>query len=158
MFDCDGRSNLQEYMATLEEHLATDGVLVSHGIMSAGPGGTDDRYMLESEAFASRYVFPDDELPDLGYALSAMREGGLEVSRIENLRRHCVRTLRLWEANLWSKETALRQLVDDHGFQVWCNYLRDWASAFERDAVSIYEIVGRKAGTRASALPWPGAA
>ena len=35
-------------------------------------------------------------------------------------------------------------------------YLRDWATALEHDEVSIYEIVGRKAGTRASALPWPG--
>jgi len=156
MFDCDGRGNLEEYMSVLQEHLVPDGVIVSHGIMSTGTGGIDDRYLHESGS-ASRYVFPDDELPDLGYALSAMREGGLEISQIQNLRRHCVRTLRLWEANLWTKEAALRQIVDERGFQTWCKYLRDWAAAFENDAVSIYEIVGHKAGTRASALPWPGA-
>jgi cyclopropane fatty-acyl-phospholipid synthase-like methyltransferase len=170
MFECEGRSDLQEYVAALQERLAPDGVLVSHGIMSAGPGSVDGRFGRfghlghlghlghESGAFPSRYVFPDDELPDLGYALTAMREGGLEVSTIQNLRRHCVRTLRLWEANLRTKEAALRQLVDERGFQTWCNYLRDWAAAFEHDDVSIYEIVGRKAGMRASALPWPGAA
>ncbi|WP_245005173.1 SAM-dependent methyltransferase [Paraburkholderia sacchari] len=158
MFGSEGRSNLQEYVEALQEQLAADGVLVSHGIVSNGPGGIDERYTREGGAFPNRYVFPDDELPDLGYALSTMREGGLEVSCIQNLRRHCARTLRLWEANLWTKETALREFVDERGFQTWCSYLRDWATAFEQDAVSIYEIVGRKAGTRASALPWPGAA
>ena len=33
----------------------------------------------------------------------------------------------------------------------------EWATAFEHDEVSIYEIVGRKVGMRASALPWLGA-
>ncbi|WP_425469755.1 hypothetical protein [Paraburkholderia unamae] len=51
---------------------------------------------------------------------------------------------------------ALRQLVNDRKYQTWRQYLRDWATAFEHDEVSIYEIVGRKVGTRASALPWPG--
>ncbi|BCZ84888.1 hypothetical protein PTKU64_85630 [Paraburkholderia terrae] len=156
MFEYEGRSDLQEYAAVLQERLAADGVLVSHGIMSTGP--CSGRFMLDDIEFCSRYVFPDDELPDLGYALTAMREGGLEVSHIQNLRRHCVRTLRLWEANFRAKETALRQLVDDRSFQTWCDYLNGWASAFEHDDVSIYEIVGRKVGTRASALPWPGGA
>ncbi|WP_254700227.1 SAM-dependent methyltransferase [Trinickia violacea] len=156
MFERDGRSDLPEYIAALQARLTSDGVLVSYGILSSGPssGGLE----FDDSAFPSRYVFPDDELPDLGYALTAMREGGLEVSTIQNLRRHCVRTLRLWEANFRAKEMALRQLVDDRSFRTWCNYLSDWAAAFERDDVSIYEIVGRKAGRRASALPWPGGA
>jgi len=32
----------------------------------------------------------------------------------------------------------------------------DWTRAFEQDDVSMYEIIGRKAGARASVLPWPG--
>ncbi|CAD6514192.1 class I SAM-dependent methyltransferase [Paraburkholderia sabiae] len=153
MFEYEGRSDLAEYIAALQERLETDGVLISHGIMSSGPGGGGPT--IDDTAFSSRYVFPDDELPDLGYALTAMREGGLEVSCIENLRQHCVRTMHLWEANFRAKEAALRQLVDERSFQTWSRYLRDWAKAFEHDEASIYEIVGRKAGTRASALPWP---
>ncbi|CAG4894294.1 SAM-dependent methyltransferase [Paraburkholderia gardini] len=156
MFEFDNRGNLSEYFSVLQEHLTTDGVLVSHGIMSAGPGSGE--FGFDGGEFSGRYVFPDDELPDLGHALAAMREGGLEVSDIQNLRRHCVRTLHLWEENFRAKAMALRQLVDDRSFQTWCDYLSGWATAFEHDDVAIYEIVGHKVGTRASALPWPGAA
>ncbi|MCP3719244.1 class I SAM-dependent methyltransferase [Paraburkholderia sp. CNPSo 3281] len=124
--------------------------------MSTAPGSIDSRFGLDSGAYLERYLFPDDELPDLGYALTAMRESGIEVSNIQNLRRHCVRTLRLCEENFRAKEMALRQLVNDRKYQTWRQYLRDWATAFERAEVSIYEIVGRKVGTWASALPWPG--
>ncbi|WP_296660220.1 cyclopropane-fatty-acyl-phospholipid synthase family protein [Paraburkholderia sp.] len=156
MFECDGRNDLQDYVTVLQQHLAADGVLVTHGIVSTAPGGIDSRFGLDNGGYLARYLFPDDDLPDLGYALTAMREGGIEVSNIQNLRRHCVRTLHLWEANFRTKEVALRKLVDDRKYQTWCKYLRDWATAFERDEVSIYEIVGRKVGARASALPWPG--
>ncbi|MFL9939525.1 class I SAM-dependent methyltransferase [Paraburkholderia graminis] len=135
---------------------ATDGVLVSHGIMAAGPASSE--FGLDGGGFSGGYVFPGDELPDLGYALTAMRGGGLEVSDIQNLRRHCARTLRLWEQNFRMKSMALRQQVDDRSFQTWCDYLSSWAVAFEHDHVAIYEIVGRKVGTRANALPWPGPA
>ncbi|MFL9867042.1 cyclopropane-fatty-acyl-phospholipid synthase [Paraburkholderia fungorum] len=155
MFEFDSRGDLLDYFAILQEHLATDGVLVSHGIMSAGSGSGE--FGSDGGEFAGRYVFPDDELPDLGYALNAMREGGLEVSDIQNLRRHCVRTLRLWEENLKAKSMALRQHADDRSFQTWRDYLSGWATALEHDDVAIYEIVGRKVGTHASALPWPGA-
>ncbi|CAG9259640.1 SAM-dependent methyltransferase [Paraburkholderia unamae] len=158
VFECEGRSDLQDYVTVLQERLAADGVLVSHGITTTGPGSIDSRFGLDNGAYLARHLYPDDELPDLGYALTAMRESGIEVSNIQNLRRHCVRTLHLWEANFRAKELALRQLVNDRKYQTWCTYLRDWATAFERDDVSIYEIVGRKVGTRASALPWPGAA
>lgn len=156
MFEFDSRGDLLEYFSALQEHLATDGVLVSHGIMSAGSGSGE--FGLDGGELRGRYVFPDDELPDLGAALTAMQEGGLEVSDIQNLRRHCVRTLRLWEQSVRMKSTALAQLVDDRSFQTWCHFLSGWATAFERDDVAIYEIVGRKLGTRASALPWPCAA
>jgi cyclopropane-fatty-acyl-phospholipid synthase len=155
MFEYDGRSDFPEYVAHLQERLADDGVLVSHCIMSTG--STSRGPGLDDSAFHSRYVFPDDELPDLGYALSTMQDGGFEVSCVENLRRHCVRTLRLWEANFSANETALRQLVDERSLRSWREYLRDWTAAFEQDDVSMYEIVGRKTGTRASVLPWPGA-
>ena len=156
MFEFDNHGNLSEYFSVLQEHLAADGVLVSHGIMSAGPGSGE--FGFDGSEFSGRYVFPDDELPDLGHALTAMQEGGLEVSDIQNLRRHCVRTLRLWEENFRAKSMALRQRVDDRSFQSWCDYLSGWATAFEHDDVAIYEIVGHKVGTRASALPWPGGA
>ncbi|MCX5542055.1 class I SAM-dependent methyltransferase [Paraburkholderia sp. CNPSo 3076] len=124
MFECEGRSDLQDYVSVLQEHLEPDGVLVSHGIMWTAPGSIDSRFGLDSGAYLARYLFPDDELPDLGYALTAMRESGIEVSNIQKLRRHCVRTLRLWEESFRAKEMALRQLVNDRKYQTWRQYPR----------------------------------
>ncbi|BFG80035.1 hypothetical protein PTKU46_80690 [Paraburkholderia terrae] len=64
MFEFDGRSDLPEHIAVLQERLAADGVLVSHGIMSTGPGS--GRFVVDDSEFCSRYVFPDEELARSG--------------------------------------------------------------------------------------------
>jgi cyclopropane fatty-acyl-phospholipid synthase-like methyltransferase len=153
MLGYDDRSDLPEYVEALHERLTPEGVLISHCVMSARPVGRRSRY--DRGEFFGSYALADDEPPDLGYALTAMHDGGLEVSCIQDLRRHCVRTLRLWEANFRAKELALRQLVDEQHFRAWCDHLSDWATAFELDDVSIYEIISRKVGMHASSLPWP---
>ena len=156
LFEFDSRGDLLEYFSVLQERLAADGVLVSHGIMSVGQG--DGNVRLSGGEFSSPYSLTDDELPDLGHALTAMRAGGLEVSDVNNLRRHCVRTLQLWEENLRATSIAARRYIDDRSLRAWRDHLNEWATAFEHDDATIYEIVGRKVGTPVSALPWPGGA
>lgn len=146
MLEYDDRSDLPGYVDALREYLAPDGMLVCHCVMATRPGRGLSRF--DNSAFSRRYLFTGDEPHDLGYALTAIREGGLEVSCVHNLRTHCVRTLRLWEANFKAKEAALRHLVDERRFRTWCNYLGDWARAFELDDLSIYEIIGRNAPMR----------
>jgi cyclopropane-fatty-acyl-phospholipid synthase len=104
--------------------------------------------------FIDRYVFPNGELPHISTTLAAMQEGGLEAFDVENLRRHYVKTLRIWSVNYEARSARVRELVDEEKFRIWRVYLAGCAHAFEHDDVAIYQIVGRKAGQPASTLPW----
>jgi cyclopropane-fatty-acyl-phospholipid synthase len=152
MFEHVGRKNLPQYFTRVQALLADDGVIMNHGITSTDPGSGETGY--GGGEFIDKYVFPDGELPHLSLALNAMQEGGLEAFDIENLRRHYARTLRLWSDNYEANAVKLRELVDEEKFRIWRIYLAGCAYAFENDDVAIYQIVGRKAGRRASTLPW----
>lgn len=152
MFEHVGRKNLPQYFAHLQHLLADDGVIMNHGITSTDTGSGEAAY--GGGEFIDKYVFPDGELPHLSLALNAMQEGGFEAFDIENLRRHYARTLRIWSDNYDANAVKLRQLVDEEKFRIWRIYLAGCAYAFENDDIAIYQIVGRKAGRRASTLPW----
>lgn len=152
MFEHVGCSNLVEYFTRVQSLLAEDGIAMNHGITSTSANPDETGY--GGGAFIDKYVFPDGELPHLSFALNAMQEGGLEAFDVENLRRHYARTLRLWSANYEANAAQLRELVDEQKFRIWRIYLAGCAYAFESDDVAIYQIVARKAGTRASKLPW----
>ena len=152
MFEHVGRRNLPEYFTRVQKLLADDGVIMNHGITSTDPGSGETAY--GGGEFIDKYVFPDGELPHLSLALNAMQEGGLEAFDVENLRRHYARTLRLWSDNYEASSAKVRQLVDEEKFRIWRVYLAGCAYAFENDNVAIYQIVGRKAGSPASTLPW----
>ncbi|CAG9180747.1 SAM-dependent methyltransferase [Cupriavidus pinatubonensis] len=152
MFEHVGKENLPDYFTRVRKLLADDGVIMNCGITSTDPGSGETAY--GGGEFIDKYVFPNGELPHLGLALKSMQEGGLEVFDVENLRRHYAKTLRLWSNNYEANSVRLRQLVDEEKFRIWRIYLAGCARAFENDDVAIFQIVGRKAGNRASTLPW----
>lgn len=151
MFEHVGRRQLPEYFARMRKLIADDGFIMNHGITSTDPGSDE---VSHGSKFIDKYVFPDGELPHISLAMQAMQEGGLEAFDVENLRRHYARTLRLWSCNYEAKATTLRALVGEERYRIWRIYLAGCAYAFENDILSIYQIVGRKAGRRASTLPW----
>jgi cyclopropane-fatty-acyl-phospholipid synthase len=152
MFEHVGRKNLPLYFSRMRELLADDGLALNHGITStdADIGAT----ALGGGAFIDRYVFPDGELPHLGHALEAMQRGGLEVLDVESLRRHYARTLQLWLERFEERADAVRALVDEEKYRIWRIYLAGCAHAFEHDDVSVFQVVCRRAGLSAGALPW----
>ncbi len=152
MFEHVGRKNLPEYFRCVAKLLADDGVMMNHGITSTDPQGGEVSY--GGGEFIDRYVFPNGELPHIGMALQAMQQGGLEAFDVENLRRHYARTLRLWSDNYETHGERLRGMVGEEKFRIWRVYLAGCAHAFENDDLAIYQIVGRRAGLRAQALPW----
>jgi cyclopropane-fatty-acyl-phospholipid synthase len=152
MFEHVGRRNLPDYFKRVHALLADDGIVMNHGITSTDPGSGETAY--GGGEFIDRYVFPDGELPHLSLALHSMQEGGIEAVDVENLRRHYARTLRMWSDNYEANSEKARKLVSEEKFRIWRVYLAGCAYAFENDDVSIYQIVGRKAGRQASTLPW----
>lgn len=152
MFEHVGRKNLPSYFGKICSLLVDDGVVMNHGITSsdwnsgeAALGGGD---------FIDKYVFPDGELPHISLALDSMQRGGLEAVDVESLRRHYAKTLTLWTENFERVSQDAQRLVDDERFRIWRVYLAGCAYAFTHDDVSIYQIIGRKAGRDAGTLPW----
>ncbi|MEX3945976.1 class I SAM-dependent methyltransferase [Paraburkholderia sp. BR10937] len=152
MFEHVGRRKLPYYFSRIRSLLADDGIAMNHGITSTDANG--DENGLGGGEFMDRFVFPDGELSHISLALETMQRGGLEPMDVENLRRHYARTLGIWSANFEAQAKQARTLVDDEIFRIWRVYLGGCAYAFERDAVSVFQIVCRKAGRSANTLPW----
>jgi cyclopropane-fatty-acyl-phospholipid synthase len=152
MFEHVGLQHLPEYFSRINKLLAPGGVVMNHGITTtdveqrSSPYGGGD--------FIDRYVFPQGELAHLSTVIRTMQEGGLEVRDVENLRRHYARTCALWTENFEDKAERIRQLADPKTFRIWHVYLAGCAYAFAHDWISLYQIVGGKAGQDPAEMPW----
>jgi len=152
MFEHVGLNNLPMYFSRIRSLLADDGVAMNHGITTTDIDNGESPY--GGGEFIDKYVFPHGELPHIGMVLKTMQEGGLEVFDVENLRRHYAKTCGIWADNLETRADEVRKTVDDRRFRIWRIYLAGSSYGFERDWVSLYQVVCRKAGRSASTLPW----
>jgi len=152
MFEHVGVRQLKDYFARLSGLLTADGIVMNHGITSTDPGAAATPY--GGGQFINEYVFPHGELAHLGMVIKAMQEGGLEVRDVENLRRHYARTCAIWTENFERNADLLRTLTDKRRFRIWQLYLAGCAYAFVHDRISLYQIVGGKAGGDPAQIPW----
>lgn len=152
MFEHVGKKNLPDYFAQIRRLLADDGFALNHGITSSDPDGGEAAY--GGGEFIEKYVFPNGELPHVGMALRAMQQGGLEALDVENLRRHYARTLWMWSERFEAASEVLRREVGERRFRIWRIYLAGCAFAFERDDISLYQILCHKAGKAPQGIPW----
>jgi cyclopropane-fatty-acyl-phospholipid synthase len=152
MFEHVGLRHLPEYFAAIERLLAPDGLVMNHGITSTDADNGQTPY--GGGEFIDKYVFPHGELAHVGSVLKAMQQGGLEAYDVENLRRHYARTCAIWTDNFEAHAERLRALAGDKRYRIWHVYLAGCSYAFEQDWISLYQIVGHKAGQRSATLPW----
>ena len=152
MFEHVGVRHLPEYFGAINRLLAPDGIVMNHGITSTDPDNGETPY--GGGEFIEKYVFPHGELAHIGSVLKAMQQGALEVFDVENLRRHYARTCAIWTDNFEAQAERVKALAGDKRYRIWHVYLAGCSYAFEQDWISLYQIVGRKAGQRSAALPW----
>jgi cyclopropane-fatty-acyl-phospholipid synthase len=152
MFEHVGRKNLPAYFSKMRELLADNGIALNHGITSSDAESGETA--LGGGEFIDRYVFPQGELPHISLVLETMQRGGLEAVDVESLRRHYAHTLGIWAENFEAHAAEARNLIEDEKFRIWRVYLAGCAYAFEKDDVSIFQVVCRKAGRNANTLPW----
>ena len=152
MFEHVGLKHLPAYFRKLRELLADDGWVLNHGITSTDPanGETDHG----GGRFIDRYVFPQGELPHIGTVLTALQQGGLEAVDVEGLRRHYARTTQLWSEAYEAATPGLKALVGEKRWRIWRMYLIGSHWAFERDQISLYQVLARRAGRSAGGQPW----
>jgi cyclopropane-fatty-acyl-phospholipid synthase len=152
MFEHVGVAQLPDYFRRIHGLLTADGIVMNHGITSTDIHGGQAPF--GGGEFIARYVFPHGELAHIGAVLRAMQEAGLETRDVENLRRHYARTCALWNENFEANAEQIRGLTDARRFRIWHVYLAGCTYAFNHDWISLFQVVGAKAGKEPSAIPW----
>jgi len=85
--------------------------------------------------------------------LKTMQQGGLEVFDVENLRRHYARTCAIWADNFEARSEEIKKLTDEKRYRIWRVYLAGSAHGFNKDWISLYQVVCGKANRPAATLP-----
>jgi cyclopropane-fatty-acyl-phospholipid synthase len=152
MFEHVGVQHLEEYFGRIHQLLAPGGVVMNHGITTSDVEQRASPY--GGGEFIDRYVFPHGELAHLSTVIRTMQEGGLEVRDVENLRRHYARTCAIWTENFERNAERIRRTADPKTFRIWHVYLAGCAYAFAHDWISLFQIVGGKAGQDPAEMPW----
>jgi cyclopropane-fatty-acyl-phospholipid synthase len=153
MFEHVGLKNLPTYFGTIRRLLADGGIAMNHGITSVDP---DSRSVgLGAGDFIEKYVFPHGQLPHLSLVVREMGAAGLEVMDVETLRLHYAKTLAHWSRRLEANLEAARANAGDKRLRIWRLYLAGCAHAFERNWVTIHQVLATKPDDPArNPLPW----
>lgn len=153
MFEHVGLKNLPLYFAAMRRLLADGGIALNHGITAVDP---DSREVgLGAGDFVEQYVFPHGELPHLSLVLRELSAAGLEAMDVETLRLHYARTLAQWSRRLEANLDAARRHAGEKRTRVWRLYLAGCAHAFERNWVTIHQVLAVKSADPArNPLPW----
>jgi cyclopropane-fatty-acyl-phospholipid synthase len=152
MFEHVGKANLPEYFAKMDRLLKPGGVALNHGIT----GATVDYQGLGSgiSEFVHDYVFPNGELVHISHVLAVMAQAGLEARDVESLRPHYAMTLWRWVENLEQQQEAARAMIGEDKYRIWRIYMAGSAYAFERNWLSLYQVLAGKPLADGT-LPYP---
>ena len=142
MFEHVGKHNLGRYFQKINRLLKPGGLVMNHGITSAGL----DTVGLGSDVseFIERYVFPGGELVHVSRVMESASGAGLECVDAESLRPHYARTLWHWVDRLEAHAERARSLVGEQKYRVWRIYLAGSALAFSRGGWSLFQLVAGK--------------
>ncbi len=140
MYEHVGRAELGRYAATVAALLRPGGLFLNHGIARLAS------HSPETDAFISRYIFPDGELHPVAELQAAMQPAGLEVRDVESLREHYPLTLRRWLANLEADEEHAVALVGEERYRAWRLYILGSAKGFEDEEISVYQVLASRRG------------
>ena len=84
-----------------------------------------------------------------------MSDAKLEVMDVETLRLHYARTLSHWSRRLEANLETVRAHAGEKRTRIWRLYLAGCAHAFERNWVTIHQVVATKSADPArNPLPW----
>lgn len=144
MFEHVGLKNLRGYFGKVHELLTDDGICLNHGITSTDPDSAESP--MGGGEFIERYVFPHGELPHVSLALKEMSAAGLEVTDVENLRRHYALTTWHWSQRFEKNAARLQDMVGEKRFRIWRSYLAGCAYGFTHNWIALHQILAIKCG------------
>jgi cyclopropane-fatty-acyl-phospholipid synthase len=155
MFEHVGRAQLDEYFTRLFKLLRPGGLLLNHGIASAGldneqlGGGMGE--------FIEHHIFPGGELVHVSRTTEALARGGFELVDAENLRPHYARTLWAWSAALERQRERARSLTSEATVRAYRLFLAGSAMCFEQGWLALYQLLAARPDGRVDAHAMRGA-
>lgn len=152
MFEHVGRSNLGAYFGKIRRLLKPGGLVMNHGITSAGLDTSGLRSGISQ--FIEDYVFPGGELSHVTTVVAELSRQGLECVDAESLRPHYARTLWHWVDRLEANADEARRIIGEKKFRIWRIYMAGSAHAFSRGWMSLFQILAGKPLADGS-LPYP---
>ena len=135
-----GAANYPRFLAALHARLRPEGRLLIQQ-MSRGaraPGGGP---------FIESYIAPDMHMRPVGETVRLIENAGFEVTGVQGLREHYVRTIRAWLDNFEASLPEIANLLTAEQVRVWRLYLAGSALAFEEGRMGVDQILAvRKPG------------
>lgn len=131
-----GSKELEHYFKTLRKILGPGGQLLNHGIVTR-----DRHHSRHRPSFVNTYVFPDGELTNVDGVVGAAEAAGFELRDAESLRASYTLTLQHWVANLEKNRDAAIAAASEETYRIWRMYMAGSAVAFDRSAISIYQLL-----------------
>ena len=116
MLEHVGKQNLNRFMASIDRHLADNGVAVIHSIGRNGRPCATSPWLI-------KYIFPGGYLPTLRQMMQAIEKTTLKVTDIEIMRLHYAETLHHWRARFEAQKDQLPEHYDEAFIRMWRFYL-----------------------------------
>jgi len=132
-----GSANIDSYAGRLAAALRPGGRVLNHGIARLRHSDP------EAGAFSERFVFPDAAPLHLSRIQAALERAGFETEHVEGLRGDYAVTLRHWLERLERRSDVALRLAGPERMRVWRVYLRAARRGFEKQFLSVYQVLGR---------------
>jgi cyclopropane-fatty-acyl-phospholipid synthase len=129
-----GAAQYPRFCAALHQRLRPGGRLLIQQMSRGGraPGGGP---------FIESYIAPDMHMRPVGETVRLIENAGFEVTGVQGLREHYVRTIRAWLDNFEASLPAVADLLTPEQVRVWRLYLAGSALAFEEGRMGVDQIL-----------------
>jgi len=132
-----GAAQYPRFCAALHRRLRPGGRLLIQQMSRGGraPGGGP---------FIESYIAPDMHMRPVGETVRLIENAGFEVTGVQGLREHYVRTIRAWLDNFEASLPEIAKLLTAEQVRVWRLYLAGSALAFDEGRMGVDQILAVK--------------
>jgi cyclopropane-fatty-acyl-phospholipid synthase len=129
-----GDAQYPRFCAALYQRLKPGGRLLIQQMSRSGkaPGGGP---------FIESYITPDMDMRPVGDTIKLIEQAGFEVTGVQAMREHYVRTIRAWAQNFERNLPAITEILTAEQIRVWRLYLAGGALAFEEGRMGVDQIL-----------------
>ena len=98
--------------------------------------------------FIESYITADMDMRPVGDTITLIERAGFEVTGVQAMREHYVRTIRAWAENFERNLAAIEEILTPEQVRVWRLYLAGGALAFEAGRMGVDQILAVRPGSR----------